>query len=122
MTKIGEGGIHPQQPSQMECSKKLQENIMRFQNALASYQIARSPEELSHLEAIMNQQMGMIQSAINEVKRMGINKQGEIVRKDYERYVNTTTQLNLTILQQDLSTLQEYTYCEPVPNPENPIR
>ena len=56
----------------------------------------------------MTQTMDLIQSDIREIKRAGLAKQGETVGSDYERYRGATTSDNLTALQQDLSTLKEY--------------
>lgn len=107
MTKVGDGGSVPQQGPQAY-QKDLQNNIARFQNALDSYQIASNNDEKSRLESIMTQTMDLIQSDIREIKRSGLAKQGETVGGDYERYRGSTTSDNLTALQQDLSTLKEY--------------
>ncbi len=56
----------------------------------------------------MTQNMDLIQSNIREIKRSGIDKQGQIVASDYERYRGAPTSDNLTTLKQDLGTLKEY--------------
>lgn len=109
MTKIGEGNPGPQ-PSDQIYHKQLQDGIIRFENALSGYQVAKNPEEIEHLQAIMNQQMGLIRNAVQEIKRLGINKEGQRVQSDYEHYRADPSKENLTALQQDLSTLQDYNY------------
>jgi hypothetical protein len=107
MTKIGEGGSIPQ-PSGEVYHKSLQEGISKFENALIGYQIPKNPEEGHRLRSIMDQQMELIQSSINEIKRLGIHKQGDVVKSDYNHYMTDPSEQNLTALQQDLATLKEY--------------
>lgn len=107
MTKIGEGGIHPEQSDKV-IHQHLQEQILRFENALNSSKIAKNPEELEHLNALMKNQMDLIRSSVREIKRMGIQKQGEVVLGDYQRYAKEPTPEHFTALQQDLSTLKEF--------------
>jgi hypothetical protein len=49
-------------------------------------------------------------SSINEIKRSGIHKQGEIVISDYEHYRSNPSRQNLTALEQDIYTLKEYNF------------
>lgn len=107
--KIGEGHPNPQ-PSDQIYHKQLQDSIIRFENALSSYQVTKDQEEMAHLQTIMNQQMGLIRSAVSEIKRLGINKEGQKIQSDYEHYRDNPSQENLTALQQDLSTLQDFNY------------
>ena len=109
MTKIGEGEM-PSRPTEEMAHKKLQENITRFENALSGYQVRKDSKEAEHLSTLMNQQMELINSNVNEIKRLGIHKQGDVVFSDYQHYRNDPTSANLTILQQDLTTLKEYNY------------
>ena len=109
MTKVGEAG-EPHEASQATYHKQLQDSIIRFEFALQEYQKAGHSEESRHLELIMNQQMALIRSAIDEIKRSGIHKQGEVVVDDYEHYKNNPTSQNLTTLQQDIYTLKEYNF------------
>ena len=105
MTKVGEAG-EPHEASQATYHKQLQDSIIRFEFALQEYQKADNSEESRHLELIMNQQMALIRSAIDEIKRSGIHKQGEVVIDDYEHYKNNPTSQNLT------STATRYLYIE----------
>jgi hypothetical protein len=109
MTKIGEGGVNPR-PTEAVYHKQLQDSIVRFENALSGYQLSNDPEESAHLQAIMSQQMAIIRASVSEIKRLGIHKQGEVVVSDYNHYRTDPSPERLTILQQDLSTLQEYNY------------
>jgi hypothetical protein len=114
MTKIGEGGVPPQ-PTEAIYHKQLQDGITHFENALNSYQFAKDDQEQAHLQNIMNNQMELINSAVGEIKRLGIYKQAQIVNKDFEEYKGFHTQKSLNALQQDLYTLREYNY-----QPETP--
>jgi hypothetical protein len=107
MTKIGEGKS-PVQPSDEMYHKNLEHNLLRFENALSSYQVTKNPEEMEQLRDIMNQQMSLVVSSIREIKIMGIQKQGEKVQADYNHYKNDPSLENLTTLQQDLSTLEQF--------------
>jgi len=109
MTKIGEGGM-PHEASQTSYHKQLQDSIIRFEFAMQSYQNTKNPDELKHFDSLMNQQMELIRSSISEIKRQGIQKQGEVVLSDYDHYKNDPSQQNLTSLQQDLYTLKEYNF------------
>lgn len=109
MTKIGEGeGLG--EASQAQYHKQLQNSIVRFEFALQESQNTKNPEEGEHLKLIMNQQMELIRSSIDEIKRLGIHKQGEIVISDYEHYQKDPSAQNLTALQQDIYTLKEYNF------------
>ena len=112
MTKVGEGGQFPQQDVQAY-QKNLQDNITRFQDALNGYQVASNDGERTHLETLMTQSMDLIQTNVREIKRAGIQKQGEVVESDYERYRQSSSSENLTALEQDLSTLKEYSQLPP---------
>ena len=105
MTKIGEGGM-PARPTEEMYHKQLQDNITRFENALSGYQVTNDSQEVEHLKTLMNQEMELIRSNVNEIKRLGIQKQGEIVESDYQHYRSDPTPAHLSALQQDLSTLK----------------
>jgi len=109
MTKIGEKG-EANEASQTMYHKQLQDSIIRFQFALQGYQETKNSEESQHLEAVMNQQIALIRSAISDIKRLGIHKQGEIVISDYEHYRNDPSPQNLAALQQDIYTLKEFNF------------
>jgi hypothetical protein len=109
MTKVGEGE-GPREASQAMYHKQLQDSIIRFQFALQQTQNTKNLEEKEHFTSVMDQQIGLIQSAINEIKRLGIHKQGEIVISDYEHYQKDPSAQNLTALQQDIYTLKEYNF------------
>ncbi len=118
MTKVGEKG-EPHEASQLTYHKQLQDSIIRFQFALQQYQKPKNSDESQHLETVMGQQMELIRSAIGDIKRLGIHKQGEIVLSDYEHYRNDPSPQNLTALQQDLYTLKEYNFSPGSRSPGN---
>lgn len=106
MTKIGEGGEIPQRSEQMY-RNDLQNNIVKFEQALTSYPAASS-EEKAHFNEIMKQQMALIKANVKELKTSGAQKQAEIVGSDYDKFSKNPTGQNLTALQQDMDTLKEY--------------
>jgi hypothetical protein len=107
MTKIGEGsGV--KKMTEADYQHALQESVVYFENALNGYQVASNDQERDRLDQVMHQQMQIINAAVKELKRSGVQKQGTLVRKDYETYLHDGTKENLTRLEQDLSTLKEY--------------
>lgn len=106
MTKIGEGGQVPQ-PTEQTYRTELQGNIAKFDQALSGY-TAATPEEKARFDEIMKQQMTLINANVKELKISGVQKQGEIVSSDFEKFSQDPSEANLTALQQDMSTLKEY--------------
>lgn len=106
MTKIGEGGS-ASLPTEQTYRTELQGNIAKFDQALSGY-TAATPEEKARFDEIMRQQMALINANVKELKTSGVQKQGEVVSSDYEKFVKDPSEENLTALQQDMSTLKEY--------------
>jgi uncharacterized protein YicC (UPF0701 family) len=105
--KVGEGNSGPYDGSQVD-PRSLQRNTAKFENALASYQVARSPEEKARLKAIMDTQLQLINAAVKELKLGGIYKQEAQVESDYNKYIASGSDEDKTALQQDLHTLREF--------------
>src|SRR3990167_6086615 len=102
MTKIGEGGIHPQK---VDYQKELDAQTARFQFALFSYQSA-SNEEKQHLKPVMDDSLKLIGKSVSEIKRAGIYKQEKLVEKDYQNYINVPSDENFQALVHDVETLK----------------
>src|SRR2546426_8139043 len=107
MTKVGEGKELPQQPQAAEYHRQVEQNSVKFLNALESYKIADSSER-DHLRGIMDQSLAMIRSAVHEIKRSGIYKQEVKVENDYRDYMNSPSTENSATLEEDISTLRDY--------------
>lgn len=109
MTKAGKEGMRPQL-TQENYQKQLTDGILHFKYALNNYQGTHDQKEMVHYQSDMDEQMQLIQSAIREIKRSGIQKEGKTIQNDYQLYRDNPSSKNLEVLQHDLSTLQEYNY------------
>jgi len=107
MTKVGEGKI-PEEPTEATYRAALNQNVAKFQNALESYQESTDANEKMRLKEIMNQQLGLIKSSIQEIKRSGIYNQDVKVETDYQKFIANPSAENTAALEHDLQTLKEY--------------
>lgn len=107
MTKVGEGRGVPEESSIQKYQQQFNQNAEKFQDALQVYNDA-DPEEKAHLRGVMEQSLGLIRSAVEEIKKPGMAKQEAKVEKEYQAYVTDESPENLNALQQDFITLQDY--------------
>jgi hypothetical protein len=107
MTKVGEGKEPPKEPSIQMYQKELAQNIHKFEGALHSYHRAGAAQK-AHFKFVMDQSLALIQSAVKELKKSGIGKQEAQVEKDYQTYIKTNSPNDLSVLEEDLSTLKNY--------------
>ena len=107
MTKVGEGKT-PEEPSVASYRAALNQNVAKFQNALDSYQESTDATEKLRLKEIMNQQLGLIKSSIQEIKQAGIYNQDVKVENDYKNFIANPSAENTAALEHDLQTLKEY--------------
>ncbi len=108
MTKIGEGKELPKQPSIQEYRNSIDNNSVKFLNALESYTLAGDGEQKAQLKAIMDQQLALINSAVKEIKQAGIYKQDVKVENDYKQFISTGNPDAKNALEEDLETLRNY--------------
>lgn len=108
MTKIGEGNQPPKVPTEQQYRKDLDASALKFLNALESYDITSDTEQKQQLKAIMDQQLALIQSSVNELKQKGIYNQEIKVEKDYKQYISDGSPDSLSALEQDVETLRDY--------------
>lgn len=108
MTKIGEGKTPSQEPTIKTYQRQLEQSAAKFENALQSYQTASNPQEKEQLKNLMEQQLGLIRSAVQEIKRGGMYKQDVLVDSDYQRYMQNPSPENIAALEHDLQTLRDY--------------
>jgi len=108
MTKIGAGGEPQKQPTVDEYKASVDQNALKFMNALESYNLANDPEQKAQLKAIMDQQLALIRSAVAEIKQAGIYKQDVKVENDYKQFMSGGSPDAKTALETDLETLRDY--------------
>lgn len=107
MTKIGEGKSPHPEPSVQEYQRQLDVNTHKFLSALNNYESADAKEK-AHLKSVMDQALGLIRSAVSELKATGMHKHEQKVEKDYQKFLAKDSSENLSALEQDVSTLREY--------------
>jgi hypothetical protein len=107
MTKIGEGKLPPEPSPVARSHKEIEQNASKFLNALESYHNANS-DDRARLKGVMDQTLGLINSAVREIKQAGIYKQDVRVEKDYQTYINSHDPNDLAVLEEDLTTLRDY--------------
>jgi len=107
MTKIGEGNTPSEEPSLENYKKELDKSSTKFLQTLEKYNNSKSGEEQAHLRTVMDQQMALIQSSVNELKKHGFHKEASIVVKDYMDYKDEETPANYTSLHNDIETLRD---------------
>ena len=106
MTKIGEGDGIGRVPTAADYHKTIDQCSMRFLNALEMYK--NDGGDRAQLKALMDQQLGLIRSAVAEIKRAGIYKQEVKVENDYKAFIGDTSEANFAALEHDVITLREY--------------
>lgn len=117
--KVGEGN-GPYKPAAVD-PRSLERSTAKFENALASYQVASDVDEKSRLKAIMDGQLKIINAAVKELKLGGIYKQEAQVESDYNRYMASGSDADKTALEQDLQTLREFeALLHPPSQPDKP--
>ena len=104
MVKIGEGGGLPEKPGSVNT---LQESIAHFENAVSGFSVAGDREEREQLTAIMDQQMGLIKAAIQQIRLSNVQAQGEKVSSDYDEFKSNPSEANQDRLFEDLSILKQ---------------
>ncbi len=95
-------------PSGDDYNQDLLNSAQKFQDAFDSYQFAQTSEEKTQYQAMMTQQMALMNAACREIKRSGLQKQERLVETDYAAYIKNPSDENLAALQHDLITLQDY--------------
>lgn len=107
MTKIGEGGFPPREPTIRTYQQDLEKHASKFLNALDHYEMADTPEERSRLKADMDQSLGQMRAAAQEIPLHGIRKQEAMLEHTYRTYINDPNTDTLAALRQDLSSFRD---------------
>ena len=106
MSKIGEGsGFH--EADWKVYQKDIEQSSMKFDKALSSYQSADF-EERGKLKEYMDEQLELINAAVQESKRSGMHKQAVKVEKDYKEFIEQGSDESYSALKHDLQTLLDY--------------
>ncbi|OGN65152.1 MAG: hypothetical protein A3E80_03540 [Chlamydiae bacterium RIFCSPHIGHO2_12_FULL_49_9] len=109
MTKVGEGGNFFEKSPVERSKKDLTVLTEKFQNAIESYDATvASKEEKEHLKAIMDEQLSLIQAAVNEIKKSGMHKQEALLEKHYKSYMLDPSPESFSAIEHDIATLREY--------------
>ena len=117
MTKVGEGDRAPKMPTQKTYHRDLEHSALKFENALEAFAQSKNGEDKTRLKAVMDEQLQLIQQAVNEIKIKQIHKQGEKVVKDYNQYIQNSTEEHFAALEHDIQTLRDYNQIS-TPNPK----
>ena len=107
MTKVGEGNLPSEEPTINQYHADLNKGAGKFLKALDQFDTA-TPEEQARLKAVMDEQLLVIRSAVNELKRPGLNKQETKVENDYKSYMQTSSPESYSALKHDIATLRDY--------------
>lgn len=108
MTKVGEGDQAPKVPTQETYHRDLEASALKFENAIEAYNQSGNREDKARLKVVMDEQLHLIQEAVNEIKLKEIHKQSEKVSKDYDQFISTGSNENLAALEHDIQTLRDY--------------
>jgi hypothetical protein len=106
MTKIGENDNPPKIAKLENYQKDLAKNALKFESALSAYTTSTGDEK-ARLKTLMDGQLQLIQSAVNEIKTKGMSKQSDKLATDYKNYMNFNSDENFAAVEQDLQTLRE---------------
>lgn len=107
MTKIDDGKGVPEEPIVEQAHQEIELNASKFLNALESYQDADSSDR-AQLKTIMDQTLHVIKDSVNKIKRAEIYKQELKFEKDYNSYIQNSSQDNFSTLEKDLGILRDY--------------
>ncbi len=108
MTKVGEGKEFPKEARVQQYHKQLDAGSSKFLTALEAYEVSKDPNDRLKLKAVMDAQLDVIRSAVNELKRAGVHKQEVKVENDYQNYIQGSTIDSYAALEHDMQTLREY--------------
>lgn len=106
MSVEGAGGTQPIKEQQYV--QEAQTNIQKFEQSLVAYNSESDKNMKINRQEVMNSSMQLIQAALSEITRSGIQKQGSQVESDFKDFMNTGSDESLTRLNQDIATLKQY--------------
>lgn len=98
-----DGADPTQQPPQVEALQ----NVTKFEQALFSYNSEKDDSMKVHQQQILKDTMALVQSSLADVSKAGIQKQGNLVQSDLNKYLDSGSAESFTALAQDTATLKE---------------
>jgi hypothetical protein len=107
MTKIGKGEKPPREPNLHTYQHALEKYASKFLNALDHYEVASTPEDRARLKADMDESLGLMRSAAQEIPTHGIRKQEHAIENAYKTYLGNKTPDNLAALCEDLAAFRD---------------
>ena len=119
MTKVGENNLPPKVPGKETARQNLELSAAKFENALQSYRGDPTGEEKERLKAIMDEQLGLIKQAVDEIKLKGLHKQEGKVESDYKAFISSESEESYAALEHDVQTLRDYNNISPTPGGGN---
>lgn len=108
MSVEGAGGGGSQPIQEQQYVQEAQQNIQKFEQNLVAYNNEEDKAMRINRQQVMDTSMQLIQSALSEINRSGIQKQGIQVASDFKDYMDTGSDEALTRLNQDIATLKQY--------------
>jgi|GEM_PF-6524856 len=104
MSVEGSGGTSPsQKPPEQEAL----DNIKKFETNLFAYNSEQDDAMKTQQKQILQNTMSLIQASLTEVSRSGVQKQGQAVQSDFQDYMDSGSDQDLTKLTQDMATLKQ---------------
>ena len=108
MTKLGKEGRTPREQTTERYHKDLEKSAQKFLKALEVYHISSDDKERSHLKGVMEEHLGLIHAAVDELTRAGMHKEEVKVEHDYRAYLSQSSAETFAALRHDLITLLDY--------------
>jgi len=94
-------------PSQKPPEQEALENIKKFETNLYAYNTEEDQGMKTQQKQLLTDSMALIQAALSEVTRSGVHKQGVTVEHDFQDYMQSGSDMDLTKLTQDMATLKQ---------------
>jgi hypothetical protein len=107
MTKVGEGGLPPREPTIRTYQQELEKHASKFLNALDHYEIATTSEERSRLKADMDGSLSLMRASAKEIPLHGLRKKEAALENTYLAYINNPSTNTLAALREDLSSFRD---------------
>lgn len=103
-----EGAGDKKPTSEQQYVQEAQMNIQKFEKNLIAFQQEEDKDLKIGRQEVMNSSMQLIQGALSEIEKSGIQKQGNQVASDFKQFMASGSDDALTKLNQDIATLKQY--------------
>ena len=95
-------------PLEQDNIQVAQKNVKKFQENLQHYSGEQDLEMKNNLQGVMQDSLDLVNASLKGIKTSGIQEQGKIVQKDFNNYQQSNSDQDLTKLNNDIATLQQY--------------